>query len=151
LVGAQFGIQPPPILDAQAGRFPHDQRGPPLRKHTGRKRSQRVGHFVDQGAGKAEVSSAPIGGIASSQRDLAGQPTAPFGRRDPVGRLGRTPLGVQHGSVAGLARGRRGLRMLQFRDTSDQRSLVGSGVDDGQFFEHTFDTTSGVRQVAPRS
>ncbi|CFS22796.1 Uncharacterised protein [Mycobacterium tuberculosis] len=30
-VGAQLGVECAAILDVQAGRLPHDQRGPPLR------------------------------------------------------------------------------------------------------------------------
>ncbi len=51
-IGAQFGIQDPPILDRQAGRFPHDQGGAPFRERPALQRGQGVRHLMHQRLGQ---------------------------------------------------------------------------------------------------
>ena len=86
-VGAQLGVQHRPVPDRQAGGFPHDQGGPPLRERPAFQRGQGVRHVLHQRLGHRQIPATTGRGIPTRQPNLAGHPAAPLGGRHAGGGL----------------------------------------------------------------
>ncbi len=129
-VGAHPGVQGAAVRYRQAGRFAHDEGGPPLGEGSGLQGGQGVGHLVDQGLGEPEVPAAAVRGVVAGQGDLTGQSLTALGRRHPGFGLGGAAHPVEFGGRDGLLGRGRGLLPLQAGDPGHQGCFV---------IEHVFD------------